>query len=391
MASRDLKRVAVILLGRVQYERNVLRGIRDYATECGAWLIRLELPGQHTLKRVQGWGAQGILFQAAGLSPPSLRELEALKLPAMHLSDAPRGFRFRHVGLDNREIGRVAARYYRDRQFRRFAFAGATGVRFSRLRGGAFAGELNTDGFEIATREWRGRGREGEILDWLRGLPKPVGLFATHDEHSLFLATLCREAGLRVPEEIAILGVDNDELICELAWPKLSSVSVPSRRVGFTAASRLDRLMEGEAGVESALLSPGGVVERHSTDVHQTEDEVVDRALRFMKSHLGRRINVEDVLREAGVSRRLLERKFQAQLGRSPLQEIQRLRVERAKQCLVEGGAPLQRIAAEVGCRDASQLVALFRRQCGLTPGQFRARAGVTSGDAEKETGGRRR
>ncbi len=371
----ELKRVAVILEGRVQYERNLLLGIRDFVAESGDWLIRLEMPGLRRLTTLTS-KPDGILFQAAGLSRETLEELSQTSTPCVHLSDEPEGFDFLHVGLDNREIGRLAARYFLKRHFRSFAFVGVQGVRFSRIREESFKRALQDSGHKlVSTNLNEGRPDEPKDLRWLQRLPKSTALFAAHDECSLYLTTLCRGAGIRVPEDIAVLGVDDDELICELAAPKLSSISVPSRLVGQEAARRLDQMMHGDRQVESALLPPSGVISRHSTEVHRTDDEIVNRSLRFMRSHLHRRINVDDVLRETGVSRRLLERKFQSALGRTPLQEIQRLRMELAERLLVEGNATLQEIASACGCRDASHLVTLFRRTHGETPGQFRERS----------------
>ncbi len=367
----QLKRIAVILEGRVQYERNVLRGIRDFASKQEDWLIRLELPGRRTADFIESWKPDGVLFQSAGLAPGVLQQLSEFT-SAIHLSEPPRQLNLRSVGLDNGEIGRAAATYFRERRFENFAFAGAGNSGFSKTRGDAFQAEIP----ESARIEIDADTSEGTVLNWLQELPKPCALFSTHDECSLFLTTICRSVGVKIPEEIAILGVDDDTLICELAWPQLSSIGVPSRRVGYEAAERLDRLMSGmdDAATDTLLLPPTGIVTRHSTDVHQTEDETVNRALRLMRSHVANRINVEDVLREIGVSRRLLERKFAHHLGRSPLREIRRLRFEAARQLLLETRLPLHEIAVRCGCGDASSLVTLFRQEVGMTPGAYRDR-----------------
>ncbi len=372
MMPDSLKRIAVILEGRVQYERNVLRGIREFAALKENWLLRLEMPGSRTAARIENWKPDGVLFQSAGLTRAAVEKVSRMK-NSIHLSEPPAGAIWNSVGLDNAEIGRAAAAYFFERRLQHFAFVGSKGVGFSKTRKASFQTAVKGAGGSVQVVEFGEKIVESEIIKWLRNLPKPCGLFATHDECSLMLTTMCRGEGIRVPEEIAILGVDNDTLICELALPQLSSVSVPSKRVGFAAAEMLaQKLKRKSPGKRSVLLPPTGVVTRQSTDVFQTEDDVVNRALRFMHGNVNRRINVEDVLREIGSSRRFLERKFMHQLGRSPLQEIQHSRMELAKRLLIETRQPLREIAIQCGCGDASRMVTMFRRECGMTPGEFR-------------------
>lgn len=374
----DLTRIAVLMEGRVEYERNVLRGIRDFAASQPGWLIRLEPPGRSLAAFLKKWQPHGVLFQAADLSRSALNAVKSGPWPAVHVSDATAAVAgVPCVGMDNAAIGSLAAAYFLERRFRRFAFVGQKGAGFSDRRGGAFAEAISAEGFRVECITYDPKADAAEedplLLAWLRSLEKPCALFATHDECSLRLTTLCRDAGIRIPEDLAILGVDNDTLICDLAWPKLSSVSVPSRRVGFEAAGRLLDLLEGKAsGTEPRLLSPTRVVTRHSSDVRRTEDDTVNRALAHIRDHLRSGINVNELAAGIGVSRRLLERKFRKTLGRTPLAEIQRLRLERAKALLLESDQSLEVIAEQCGCADASQLVLRFRRETGMTPGQFR-------------------
>lgn len=369
---RKLRKIALIVEGRVQYERNLLLGIREYASSRDEWLIRLEMPGKGTSDFVKHWKPDGILFQSAGLSPEVVDHISR-KRNAIHLSESPPGTSLRSVGLDNAEIGRSAAEYFLERRFENFAFAGVGKSGFSRTRGDSFCSAIKSRGYPVAEFDVGSMGKESEVVRWLKSLPRPCAIFSTHDECSLFLTTVCRSAGISIPDEIAILGVDDDQLICELAWPQLSSISVPSRKVGREAAQWLDSLIAGKKGRrKSLLLPPTGIVTRHSTEVHHTEDETVNRALQFMQTHLSQRVNVDDVLRDVGISRRLLERKFAHQLGRSPLREIQRLRLKEVKRLLLETRVPLHEIASRCGFSDASRLIAFFRKDTGITPGQFR-------------------
>lgn len=372
MERSHLKRVAVILEGRVEYERNVLRGIRDFSSSQSNWLMRLEMPGKGTLDFLENWKPDGVLFQSAGLSSSVMSRLKTMR-NAIHLSETPPRLSLRSVGLDNGQIGITAAEYFHDRGFETFAFVGAEGSGFSVTREKAFCDRVGSLGYRSEVFRIGPGLAEAEVEKWLKSLPKPCALFSTHDECSLYLTTVCRSAGISIPEEISILGVDNDQLICELAWPQLSSIAVPSRRVGQEAAKWLSQMIDGaKPDRNSLLLPPTGVVTRHSTEVNQTEDEVVNRALRYMQSHVGQRIGVDDVLREVGVSRRLLERKFSHHLSRSPLAEIQRLKVNEIKRLLLDTRKPLHEIAGLCGVSDASRLVSLFRKFTGTTPGDYR-------------------
>ena len=170
---------------------------------------------------------------------------------------------------------------------------------------------------------------------WLTGLPRPVGILASHDPQAVELSELCRHSGLRVPEEVALVGVDNDDLLCELGAPSLTSVALPAERVGFEAARLLDCLLtrprpRGRPGGSALLLPPQGVVTRVSTDVLAIDDAEVVATLRFIRQHAHESIQVKDVLDEVPVSRRTLERRVRAALGRGVWEEIRRAHLERA-------------------------------------------------------------
>jgi LacI family transcriptional regulator len=360
-----LKRIAVVLEGRVDYEREVLRGIRDHATPHGDWLLHLEPPGRHLPRFLRDWQPHGILFQAEHLSPDSLRAVVEQRCPAVHLSDSHRELKVPCVGLDNEAVGRMAAEHLSRFGWSSFAFVGVRGRPYSKRRCTAFSAFVTGS---VATTELPSTTLKG----WLAKLPRPCALFAANDQCSLQVITLCRELGLRVPEEIAVLGVGDDSLICEFARPQMSSIAVPSRQVGVAAAQRLEECLGGGRRRRSTLLAPGGVISRQSTDLARTEDDHVSRALRFIRENFARRINVADVLREVGVSRRLLERRFRQALGVSPLHELQQARLERARHLLLTTDAPLSRIAAQCGYTNATQLVTAVKRATGRTPGQIR-------------------
>lgn len=208
-----------------------------------------------------------------------------------------------------------------------------------------------------------------------RSLPKPVGILTPHDRLALQLLDLCHSLGLDVPGEVATVGVDNEELVCESSWPTLSSVALPGEQLEMEAARLLQALMAGKRAPRTPLLLPPvGVVTRQSSDAIAVKDPIVANALRFIREHQAEPIHVADVLRHLPVNRRTFERQFQATVGRSPLQEILRLRLERAKHLLATTDLPMPEISQAAGFRDAGHFWETLRRACELSPRAYRQR-----------------
>ena len=207
-----------------------------------------------------------------------------------------------------------------------------------------------------------------------RRLPKPAGVFAAYDIKGRQLLDACRDAGVAVPEEIAVVGVDNDELLCGLATPPLSSVIPNTRRTGYEAARLLDRMLQGEeVPPEGHFIPPLGVHARQSTDILAVEDREIAAAMRFIREQACDGITVEDVLRAVPLSRRVLERRFRAVVGRTPHEEILRLRLDRVKQLLAETDLSLERISTLAGFAHPEYMSVAFKREIGVTPGCHRA------------------
>jgi LacI family transcriptional regulator len=183
---------------------------------------------------------------------------------------------------------------------------------------------------------------------------------------------VCRELNISVPEEIAVVGVDNDEVLCEVSQPPLTSVALDTRRIGIEAASMLDRLMHGESVGSPVIVEPCGIVTRRSSDTLAIEDRHIAVALGFIRRHACEGIEVSDVLAQVPLSRRTLERRFRQQVGCSPLAEINRVRLDRAKQFLKETELKLDAIAAHSGFAHTPYMAAQFRKQFGVTPGEYR-------------------
>jgi LacI family transcriptional regulator len=215
-----------------------------------------------------------------------------------------------------------------------------------------------------------------ELARWLKELPKPVGIMACYDIRGQQVLDACRGAGLAVPDEVAVIGVDNDTLLCELASPPLSSVIPNAHRAGYEAAALLDKLMEGKRVPATArLIAPLGIAERQSTDVLAVDDRNVARAVQFIREHACEGINVSDVLRVVPLSRRVLEQRFQRLLGCTPREEILHVRLARVKQLLGETELPLYLVAERTGFEHVEYLSVVFKRETGRTPSAWRQEA----------------
>jgi LacI family transcriptional regulator len=215
--------------------------------------------------------------------------------------------------------------------------------------------------------------REGELVWWLQSLPKPVGLMACNDLRAHQVLMACDENDLAVPEEVAVIGVDNDEAICGLSRPPLSSIDQNAEEVGYQAAALLDRLMQGGAPPQEKLIvEPSSVVARQSTDVVAVADADVAAALHHIREHACDGLSVNELLASVAMSRRTLERRFASLLGRSPKDEIARVQVGHVKRLLTMTDYPLAKIAQLTGFGYVESMCVLFKNMVGQTPGQYR-------------------
>jgi LacI family transcriptional regulator len=295
---------------------------------------------------------------------------------AYDLDGAP----FAQVGFDARLIGRVAADHLAQLPGRTFASVGGETPAGRAVRE-AFAERLRERGLD-ATAAPPGfndpyveePASAAAAVEWLRSLPKPVAVFASHDALAHRLADACASAGLRVPEEVAILGCLNDEFLCTNANPPLSSVSVPLPALGHEAACVLDALMADSPSPGRVELPPLGVVTRQSTDPAAVADPDLATALRFIREHRADRVGVDDIAAACGLSRSSLERRFRAALGRGPLAELLRERVEHAKHLLAETDLAVKEVARAAGFHDTRHLGVTFRQRVGSSPAKYRAR-----------------
>lgn len=362
-------RVALLLDMSWGYFRALLRGVMDYAKARRPWVFRMAQP---TFAAAQGvlrdWKPHAALMPVPDAATAAL--LQHWGRPAVNVSYHVRTERVPRVGAREDLIGEAAARYFLDKGHRTFAFVGNRGAPYSEERLAAFAHILRLAGREaIATDDLRLPALRG----FLEKLPRPAAAFCATDGVAWMAAEVCANARLRVPEDLALLGVDNDEFQCTLAYPPLSSIAGPGREIGYEAARLLDELLCGKrAPAKPLLLSPQGVVTRQSTDMLAIQDADLAAAVRFIHDHCGQPMAVKEILRAVPVSRRALEVKFRKVLGRSPHQEIQRVRIDRARRLILETELSMREIARRSGFGGMVQLSATFKKATGQAPSALR-------------------
>lgn len=379
-------KVALLIETARGYGRQMLRGIVRYARLHGPWGFYIT-PGdfEQALPKMQQWGGTGIIARVetpriakaildSGLPTIALDLSEAELKPDHPLS------RLSEVSSDSAGAARMVAGHLLERGFRSFAYVGVTGRVWSDRREVSFCRSIADAGFLVEVyRPPRSRrdqqwGREQPILaEWLRSLPKPTGVMACNDDRGREVLEACRAAGIHVPEELAVIGVDNDQLLCELADPPLSSVALNAEGTGYRTAALLDRMMQHRLRKPRRLKAkPLHVVTRRSTDIVAIEDPEVAAALRFIHAHAAEPIQIEDVVRHLAISRRNLEIRFQSLVGRTLHAELHRLRMERARQFLAETDLPIPKVAESVGYSTPSYFIQVFRAEHDTTPAKYR-------------------
>jgi LacI family transcriptional regulator len=375
-------RIGLVFGYGLDYYRDILRGIKAFAEARPRWVFTPITPES---KAVRAMGALRHHGMIAHVFNRDLAEsLIATRKPVVNVSGVLPDLPLPRVGVDHVAVGRLAASHLLDRGFRHFGFVGYPDHAFSVGREVGFRTRVEEAGCRIDSyhqRDSEHRDPTGlwewddHLRRWLAGLPKPIGILASHDIQGVKLSEACRQAGLRVPEEVALVGVDNDDLLCELSRPALTSVALPAKRIGFEAARLLDRLMtQPSSGTERrfVLLAPVGVVTRRSSDVLAMDDVEVAAAIRYIREHAHEPIQVKDVLAEVPVSRRTLERRLRAALGRGVWEEIRRVHMERGKLLLADTDMSMSEVGRHAGFSDSRQLSVVFRQETGLTPTEYR-------------------
>ncbi len=379
--TKPAPRVAFLVETSNAYARALLRGMVAYIREHRPWSIYLAEHGRGDRPPawLKDWDGDGIIARIE--NEDIARALKKVGVPVVDVSAARLIPELPWFETDDDAIARLVFDHLSERGFRHFAFCGDPRFNWSLWRSEHFVRAVKEAGFDCLTYQPQRLAADDEqvvsdIGTWLESLPKPIGVMACYDLRGQQILDACRRRGIAVPDEVAVVGVDNDELLCALSDPPLSSVIPNAHKTGYDAAALLDRMMRGErVPPDSHFIPPLGLAARQSSDVLASEDGQTVAAVRYIRAHAAEGIAAKDVLKLATGSRRRFETKFKKLIGRTPHEEVTRIRINRVKELLGGTDLTLEAIAERTGFKHAEYLSVVFKREAGLSPGRFRSQA----------------
>ena len=375
------KQIAILVETESTWGRRVIRGIASYAEKRAIWHLLIN-PRDHEYRSAlpDGWKGDGIIARIT--SRLQAEQLRSSGMPVVDVDDVFDALPgVARVINDEEARAQMALEHFLARGFSSFAYFAPPSNRYSTRFGEAFSAavaatnnpcEVYRPGYRAGRKiSWDEQQRR--VSRWLFSLPRPVAILTVDAHHAYQIAEICHFAEIRIPDEVAILAGDSDDLLCEVSTPPLSSISMASERIGYQAAEVLDAMMSGaEVPAKPLLIKPHNVVSRQSTDVLSIDDPIIVQALRYIQTHAHLGIGVDDILREVPISRRSLEIQFRGYLGRSPAEEIRRVRLERGRALLGKRDMSITEVAMASGFSNATRFGIAFRKQYGLTPRGFR-------------------
>lgn len=382
----NVRRVALLIDTSTSWGVRIIRGIHQFAEQHGSWLFYVEPRGRYErLSIPRGWSGDGIIARVNHNSLAA--EIVATDIPTVNVSwfDFP-GPKLTRCTVSETESGRMAAEYFLASGFRNFGYCGpyqrpgyqdqfADTFREALQDAGCECDSYREPADTDSDIEWDEQ--LASLVAWLEKLPRPAAVLCWSAARGRQVTEACHYAGIRVPDDIAVLGGDYDELMEDISDPPLSTIEQPAEQVGYEAAAILDRMMRGELPPsEATLLPPSRINVRHSTDILAVDDQVVRAALQFIQKYATSGIRVGDVVADLAIARRSLEQRFVRALGRSPAEEIRRVRIDAAKHLLVDTNLTMARIAEQCGFGHQDLFSRVFRRFVGVTPTEYRRRHG---------------
>lgn len=383
----NLRNIALLVPVSREYGRGISQGVATYALERGDWVI---LPHRADFRDLPAWVTRQRIDGVIGFidSPELGAQMDALGIPVVDVQGKGNCPTAPVFDTDPAEVARLAGDFFIHAGFTHFGFCGYPGVFFSDRRSEAYAAFMKSKGHEVYAytpsnagfgiqdnlyREWGALDYENQLTGWLTRVPKPIAILASNDIRGQQILHACRDLGIAMPSDVAVIGVDNDEIICRQCRPTLSSIAPDTERIGRLAAETLARMMDGET-VEPRLANqpPTRIVERQSTDITMTRDPIVLAATRFIRNRVCEDISVDQVCELVDCSRSTLDTLFKRHLGRPVAQEMRRVRLNRATRLLLDSPLTVEEVARECGFRSTTYFCRFFKRETGTTPVLYR-------------------
>jgi len=379
--------IKIILLSDFaeEYNKNLLRGITRYSKDHGPWTF-CKMPTYYRetigidgiLKWAKEWEANGIIGQF-------YNNEEVEKFTQANIPVIAQDFKERFTDIPNitgayKETGRLGANYFLKKGFKNFAFYGFGNIVWSRERAEGFEERIQEAGFNVHYYEHKDPKlidlwyyKPSALSDWLKSLPKPIALMTCDDNQGLHIAEAAKHAGIRIPDEVAVLGVDNDGMICDLSDTPLSSTELDAEKGGYEAARLMEQMVaEKTCYGPDIVVKATQVVTRHSTDIFASKDKYIVSGLKYIHGNLDKNLKVDQVLKEVPLSRRSLEKRFMLTTGYPVYEYIYNQRIEKFTQLLLETDMTIFEIALDLGLSDSKNIARQFKQVKGLTPMEYR-------------------
>lgn len=378
-----MKRILVLIDYSSEFSRRLLKGLIQYSKDNGPWIF-YRLPTYYKalygkegiVEWAKEWKADAII---ARWDHEGTNLLTTLNIPILLQNYKERSPYFSNLTGDYIGTGEMAARFFIKRRFRNFAFYGNKGVVWSRERAEGFRREVEKAGGNYYYYESENMNGEEwgtsyiELDEWLLSLPKPVGLFACDDSFALRVSQICTINNIKIPEELSLLGVDNDEMICHLSDPPISSIVTDVEKGGYEAGRLIDRMINGEIKDPfNIIIEPSRFELRKSTEKYDISNEYISQVVNFIEDNFTTEINIEGLTDLVPLSRRNLEVKFKEEIGTSIYQFILRCRIEYFAHLLLTTDRTLFDLALESGFNDCKNIARIFKKQKGCTPIEYR-------------------
>lgn len=388
-------KIAVLAQRTTSFDRGILRGVAKYSRLHGPWSFDVDTyeNTNYKLPWLDNWDGQGIIGFVEGSM--LTRKIIRLGLPAVVYTplDLDDAMGLPKIQVNSESVGQMAADFLLERGFKHFGFCGFTNTYWSILRKKGFCRRIQEAGYKTNIYEepvcihekktvlkknkaymtgwsWRtygGSDSHKQMVNWVKTQVKPMGLMACNDVVGRWVIDACRHAKVTIPDDIAVIGVDNDELACGLIAPPLSSVVLNVEKSGYELAALLDKLISGKKMQgQEIIVEPLHVEARQSTDVLAIDDPDVAQAARFIRLNASKQIQISDVVDNVGLSRRTLERRFLQLMGHSIRDEIQRVRIQRVVKLLVDTDLQMPQIARAAGFSSSEYMSRVFRRGKGV-------------------------
>jgi LacI family transcriptional regulator len=362
-----------------EHDRKLLRGIMRYSKENGPWLFYRLLPDyrfasgceEHAIQFAKDWKADAIMGR---WNDSKLYLLDDLDIPVVLQNNRSRSDVFSNISGDYDTTGRMAARYFQKKLYTEYAFYGIKDIVWSEERCEGYKNEIQKfKGHFHCYMEHVGVDNRDKVVRWLKDLPKPIAVFCCDDARALFLTETCKISGIRVPEDIAILGVDDDDLLCHISDPTLSSIQMDVENGGYMTCKLLhEQLKSGSKKPFNVNISPLRIQERNSTSVLNITDPNVLKLVEVIEADYSKDLKMDDLLKMVSLSRRSIEMRFKKVTGITIYQYLLRVRVDHLAYLLATTDRSYIDIVYEVGFRDLGNVSRTFRKFKGCSPMEWR-------------------